>query len=195
MNGHFRVRGSLARKRLAITAGVLCVATVAFGFLRNHYSDREVVSRAELIVVGAMQEGSLTFHGRSSIEGWEHHLRLSISEVVKGTVFSNSIAVSIDGGLTPLVGGYHSNRFGTLYDYRRPGYPAEMVQIYDTGSSSKPSRSISGDIRTNHIWLLRYDPPLNTNKPPSVPPQIIGIHDPEDIQPISRREQLMKYLK
>ena len=180
---------------------LLCVAGIACGFLRNHYSDPEVVSRAELILVARMQEGSLRFVrlGPNSTDGWEHQLEISISEVLKGAAPSNSIVVSIPGGLTPLVGGYHSNQFGVVIDYRAGDYSSnDVVEIFDTGSSGKPAKCLTGDIRTNHIWLLRYEPPLSTNSSASnssAPPQVIGIQDPEDIQPLSRREELLRYLK
>ena len=45
--------------RNAVTVVGVCLAIAASAALRQHYSDPEIVSRADLIVVGKMKEGSL----------------------------------------------------------------------------------------------------------------------------------------
>jgi hypothetical protein len=190
------------------TIGLLCLAIAVFAAPRWHYLDREVVSRAEVIVVGRMKAGSLTFLSRAANTNgqtdslspkhqaptWEHHLELIISEVLKGQVSATSLVVSVKYGLDPFVGGCFSNQF-TVINIGDTNYAKDVVQIFDTGSSTRPLRAITGDIRTNHIWLLRHDQAQNSDGKTNSGPDIIAVYDPEDIQPVARRAELLKYLK
>jgi hypothetical protein len=183
------------RATLLLTLALLA-GTSARGWSRKHYSDSEVVSRAELIVVAKVQEGSLILVPHEQRSGaatsWEHHVRLLVSEVLKGTNASPVLAASIHYGLEPIVGGYLSNQFGTIIITNiatyRTGYCKDAIQVFDRGSSLGSFAPISGDIRTNHIWLLRSLPSGGNS-------DLIGIHDPEDIQRIEKRGELLKALR
>ena len=183
------------------------IAIVAVAAPRKKYTEAEIVSRAELIVVGALKKDSLNFvshvdKGSAPAElanpnarspSWEHHLLLTVSEVLKGQLSSTSLVVSVQYGLDPVVGGCFSNQF-MVFVITTPGYPAEMVQIFDTGNSVRPPRAISGDIRTNHIWLLRHDLSRN-NAESNRTPDMLTVYDPEDVQPVAWRDELIRLLK
>jgi hypothetical protein len=168
---------------------------VAEAWPRKDYSDAEIVSRAELIVVGRMKAGSLTLVPHRGEGGagasWEHHLRLDVAEVLKGTNSAPVITIRIGYGLEPIRGGYSSNQFGVIIitnipTYRR--YDRDAVQVFDRGNSAGNYAPVSGDIRTNQIWLLRRTARAGT-------PDLLGVQDPEDIQSIGRRAELLKVLR
>jgi len=187
------MQNSLHRIRIQVVAsvlGMLCLVVVTPAALRPRYSDEQIVSRAELIVVGKMKEGSLVFVPQRSASGisWEHHLELLIAEVLKGQTSGTAKLVSVKHGLTPLVGGCFSNQFAIITAVAT-NYAKDSVIIFDTGSSTRPLMAITGDIRTNHIWLLRHEPAQGGNS------NILSVYDPEDIQPLARRAELLKHLK
>ena len=181
-------------KTVLIAVIIFCSIASSYAWLRRHYSDAEVVSRAELIVVGRIKPGSIVLvphETKNQGASWEHHADLLIDEVLKGQMSATSMVVSIHYGLDPAIGGYSSNQFG-FFDVRRRGtnYPKDVIEIFDTGNSAFSMTPISGDIRTNHIWLLHHvQPPVHTDS------DMIGIVDPEDIQPVSKKAELMRYLK
>jgi len=170
-----------------IPVGLICGAVAVHAWLRPHYSDEQIVARAELIVIGRVRDGSIVFLPRKVSEGWEHHAELLISEVLKGHAPSNAMVVSIHYGLQPVVKGW-----GTVTDGRVgiTNYPKGVVEVTDWGNSVRPGWPTPGDIRTNHIWLLR-----RVQKAINFDSDWIGVYDPEDIQPVERREQLLRYLK
>jgi hypothetical protein len=178
-------------KTVLIAVVMLCSVVSSFAWLRRHFSDAEIVSRAELIVVGHIQDGSVFFIPHtpppSGGASWDHHAELLISEVLKGHTTSNSIVVSIHYGLQPEVSGW-----GSITDARvgTTNYPKGAVEVIDWGNSDRSGIAITGDIRTNHIWLLRQD-----SHPSNFDTDWIGVYDPEDIQPISKKDELLKYLK
>ena len=173
---------------------ILCSVVSSFGWLRGHFSDEVVVSRAELIVVGRIKADSIVFIPHKIKDGgksWEYHADLLIDEILKGQMSASSIAVCIHYGLDPLIGG-HAEHQDISFDYRfgRKNYPKDVIEIFDTGNSSESFAPISGDIRKKHIWLLHHA--LSTSYTDSV---LIGIEDPEDIQPLSRKTELSRYVK
>jgi len=175
---------------------LLFAALASHAFLRQHFSDKEVVSRSDVILEAHIREGSVEFVPKKDSPAalWEHHLVLIPSKVFKGTEFTNPIPVVISMGLLPVVGGYSSNYLGSVFDFRTTGYPKDIVQIFDTGTSAKPPRPITGDIRTNHIWLLRRDP-IQTGIQSSKRTNLFEIFDPEDIRPIEQETRLTKLIK
>jgi hypothetical protein len=161
-------------KTVLIAAILLCSVASSFAWLRRHYSDEEIVARASYIVVGKIQDGTLAMVSHDGSH--EYHVDLMISEVLKGQIASNSITVSIHYGLDPMAGRFGSGTNGVL-------------EIYDTGNSAMNGWH-SGDIHTNQIWLLHQErnPSLDNS-------DWIGIYDPEDIQPVSKKSELLRYLK
>ena len=178
-----------AKKTLMII-GILSAVAAACAWERRQYSDEEIVSRADLIVVGKIKEGSIVFVPHDTKDegaSWEYHVELLIFEVLKGQISSNSMIVSIHYGLTPVIDGYSSNRFSMInVKDSRMNYPNGIIEIVDSGSNGG---IVTGDIRTNHIWLLHHvQPPIHNDS------DMIGVIDPEDIQPISKKDELLKYL-
>ena len=161
-------------KTVVIAVILLCSVASSLAWLRRHFSDEEVVSRAKYIFVGKIQDGTLAIVNHSGSH--EYHVDLLISEVLKGQISSNSMTVSIHYGLNPM-----SGRYGTVKD--------GALEIWDTGNSAIGPWH-SGDIRTNQIWLLHQDREPNLDNS-----DWIGIYDPEDIQPISKKSELLRYLK
>jgi hypothetical protein len=159
-------------KTVLIAVILLCSVASSFAWLRRHFSDEEIVARAKYIVVGKIQNGTLVIVNHDGSH--EYHVDLMISEVLKGQIASNSITISIHYGLDAMAG-----RFGSSTN--------DALEIYDT-SDVTPWHS--GDIHTNQIWLLhqRREPNLDNS-------DWIGIYDPEDIQPMSKKSELMTYLK
>jgi hypothetical protein len=181
-------RLNISAKTILIALAGVCVAYTARAWLRRSYTEAEVVSRAELIVVGKGKPGSIVFvpHTTSPSGGsWEHHVELEISEVLKGSTSSNSMTVSIHYGLEPIV----SNRF-EFRDMRggSTNYPEGAIEIFDTAGF--PRQQVSGDIRTSQIWLLHH-----VERPVHGDSDMIGIVDPEDLQPLAKKAELLKHLK
>ena len=189
--------------RNAIAVVGLCLSTATSAAPRQHYSDQEVVSRADLIVVGRMREGSLKLVLQPASRNapltpespdyqapsWDHHLELLISEVLKGQLSSTSVVVNLDYGLTAVADGYFSNQF-MIIEFGGNSHPKGEVLVVDTGSSTRPAQPVTGDIRTNQIWLLRRE-----RIGSEAGQNMLGIYDPEDIQPIAKKEELLRLLK
>ena len=171
-------------KSLLILLALCCAVTTAYPWLQRYYSIAEVVPRSELIVVGRINANSIVRvpHGNG---GWEHHVELLISEVLKGHTSETSMVVSIHYGLSPVVGGY----LGDI-DLRRflTNYPTNAVLVAATPGAGRHA-FITGDIRTNHIWLLHHvRPPLHDDS------DMIGVKDPGDIQPMAEKAELLRHL-
>jgi hypothetical protein len=182
-----------ARWRSLALLSILFLATAVHAWLRRPYSDAEIVTRAELIVIGAVKESSLHCVEYPAGRGLpEHHLELQVSEFISGTNITRTIPVCVTWGLTPVTGGYYSNRFQMLnVKWQHTNYPKDIIEVFDTGNSRLSMAPITGDLRTNHIWLLRHEPSRHytcrSNR--------FSIYDPEDIQPIGKRPELTKHLK
>jgi hypothetical protein len=157
------------------------------------YTDAEVVKQAELIAVGHLKEGSLS---RIPHPGsYEHRAVLIISRVIKGKANGQELPIIIHYGLLPVPARYEAqldtNHFAEL-DHIPPFSPDETIRIYEDNPSEGFSRP-SGDIRKDQIWLLRLhekagmrdDPQIATTNAP-------GVWEPEDIQPLSKEQELEK---
>jgi len=179
-----------------------------------HPSDKVVVSRAELIVSAHLKAGSIDFISNPwtsshppistdpSIPGYRspggsHRMELLISEVLKGSVLSNSIVIYVSGTLIPVIGGYSTNELGQFIYEDTNCHCPDMVQLYDHNTQVGPENLFTGDIRTNHIWLLHRDVwfPLATDRESRFATNGLWIFDPEDVQPLSKREQLIRLLQ
>ena len=159
---------------------LLAGAVSSQAFLRRFFSDAEIVSRAELIVIGHVRPGSVERINHGNGSSWEHHVELVIDEVLKGQCASNSLIVSIHYGLDPLP---DNGRYDAV-----PG-GVGVLKIFDTGNSITTFAPVSGDIGTNQIWLLRRVQNAGNNDS-----GWLGIYDPEDIQPVSRKSALLNDL-
>lgn len=172
-------------KAILALLAALCVVVSAQAWKRLYYSTSELVNRSELIVVGRVKPDSIVLVPHQGGTSWEHHCDLLISEVLKGTNAAPSRTISINYGLEPLVGGFISNQYGVIdlvKVQRGQVYPKDVIEILDRGNSYTTFVPITGDIRTNHIWLLRREKSgVNTG--------MIGVTDPQDIQPVGMKSE------
>src|SRR5687767_1839303 len=99
----------MLRHALATVLALAAPSAAAFGRTWSPAEDQEVVRRAEVIVVGRLEDGSVQFvpHATREHEGrsWEHHATLVVSEVLKGTLAPGKTTVVIHYGLDVLVDG------------------------------------------------------------------------------------------
>ena len=160
---------------------------------RGPISDQTVAERAELIVVGRIMPASITRieHPAKPGDGTshEHHAMLEIVETLKGSAKTTTVKIIIHYGLDPVTGRYVNTK-SHYFDDRRgmPDAAKDAIEIYDTGGMD---RRISGDIREPHIWLLSTKNPGYTS-PDST--EFPGIWDPEDIQAVTKKEALKKWI-
>ena len=177
------------RTYLLAFLAIILIAATAGAWERPNYTDAEIVSRAQLIVVGRIKPDTLTLVEHKTRPGsglsWEHHGVLIITEVLKGRMVEKEIPVIIHYGLDPVVGGEVETEHLTIHQRSlQPDYPKDVIEIFDTGSTVNLS-PIADDIRKDHIWLLRVEHTrFNDGE------DALGIYDPEDIQPLTKRPQL-----
>jgi hypothetical protein len=175
-------------KPLFVAFGFFCVVMAACAWERKQISEAEAVSRAGLVVVGKINPGSIVFvphDGKNGSASWEHHAELLISEVLKGQAPSNSMIVSIHYGLDPDNGRSRIN-----VPWPGGGSTNEAIEILDTGSTKQASAPVASDIQNDHVWLLHSETNSANNDT-----DWIGVYDPEDIQPLTNRDEVLKYLK
>jgi hypothetical protein len=181
----------ISYRTLWILFALFLGVTSVFAGLRYCYSDAEVIKRATLIIVGNIKEGSIILiphrvdpFGASS---WEHQATLEIFEVLKGQILTNRMTVAIHYGLDPCDASGNCD-----LPQHHIEFTNQTVKLFDTGHSDTALQlaPFTGDIRTNQIWLLRRE-----QRPQFGDSDCIGIYDPEDIQPTSKKFELMKYLK
>ncbi len=192
----------MSTKNIAIAVIFLAVVSVAYGWMRWTFADAEIVSRAELIVVGSVKESTLRCLEQHLIYLPENHLELQVTEFLKGTNHTRNIPVCITWGLTPVTGGYYRDSIHGV-DWKgwtgNTNYPKDVIEVFDTGNSISGLPPFTGDIRTNHIWLLRHTY-RGSNYPDLTYSYYcrsnwLSIYDPEDIQPMRRKNDLMRHLK
>jgi hypothetical protein len=161
---------------------VSLVSQDANAWLRRSFTDAEIVLRAQLIVIGHIKPGSIVKVDHKVPPGtgmsWEHHAVLIVTETLKGHAAGKEIPVIIHYGLDPITDG-----FAGLHPDRAKG----VIEIYDTGNSAHSATPVSGsgDIRKDQIWLLRSEHSRFHESEDA-----LGIYDPEDIQPLTRKKEL-----
>jgi hypothetical protein len=68
---------TIRQTKALVVAGFFCVVIATLAWERKPISEAEVVSRAELIVVGRINPGSIVFVPHDAKAGganWEHHV-------------------------------------------------------------------------------------------------------------------------
>ncbi len=174
-------------------------AASAQAWLRGPYEDSELVERSELIVVGHLVPESIEFrwHEQRPDQGrsWEYRADLIVREVLKGKLESSvtQIPIILHYGLTPVVGGY-SRRGNKWIDHRMPTKRIlpKQIEIYDSGSSSVSFEPLVVDAREDGIWCLRRN--LRHRDVQRPDDDLLGVRDPEDMQPLALKEYLLAYL-
>ena len=189
----------MKNKFLIVVCVCLLVAVLsqpAAAWLRPLYEDAIVVDRSELIVIGHLKEGSIEYvpHNKKPNEGasWEHHARLVITDVLKGSTNETEIPIIIHYGLTPVVGGY-VKRDNFMLNHRGSSsdYPTNIVEVFDTGNSCVGGPPLVPDARDDNIWFLRKRSGIYGREEGTGD---FGIVDPEDLRPVELKEYFMAYL-
>lgn len=179
------------RRSTIVLLGSVVIGAAAYAGIRIPFSDSEAVARAELIVVGRIHEDSIRLMTEDIPE---HHMVLRIDSFLKGTNDQRTIEVCMGQGLIPTVGGYYSNQFLRI-DKRWSGLYSgdakDIIEVVKTPGSRVDLNPITGDIRTNHVWLLRSMNVIGSHTW-SCGSNLYSVFDPEDIQPISKTRDLIK---
>ena len=187
----------LHMKTSVILVGILAVllSSRAEAWPTRLYSDAEVVEQAELIVIARIKEGSIKkiFHGGGS--SYEHRAILIVSRVIKGEFHEKELPIMIHYGLLPVSARYQNDlAHGDATVRSPPEEPGESVRIYEDNPSEGFFRP-SGDVHQEQIWLLRHrSSPRAKDYSDVSTTDLLGIWEPEDLQPPAKEQQLAKYL-
>ncbi len=163
-------------------------------FLRLRYEDATVVERSELIVVGHLERDTIQYvpHEKKGHEGasWEHHAVLAITEILKGSCYSERIPIIIHYGLYPRIGGT-----SVAEGFRPPHarFPKDPSPIYilDRGNSAWDPRPLVRDAAQDNLWFLRRRSGVFGREPGT---GAFGIVDPEDLQSLQCKDYFLTYL-
>jgi hypothetical protein len=165
---------------------------------RTRYSDATVLERSELVVVGHIKTNSIQYVAHEPIAGpdghmsrsWHHTATLVVTEVIKGKFDEAEIPIVIHYGLDPTVGG-NLLRENATHDSggSRPGYSKDRIEIFDSKMCS--GQSLVADAAQDNVWFLRRREGAYGEKPL---PGLLGIVDPEDVQPLEVKPYFLCYL-
>ncbi len=150
------------------------------------YTDAQIVDRSELIVVGHLKRDSLKHQPRS-----DSHAVLVITRVVKGATQAREIPISIS--LLPAPDTYkNADDFANndlsprTYDWTKP------IVLFDNNPDGGSEYPLIDDIRKDQIWLIRKGRGSDRNVSNA---DSLGVFEPQDVQPLSKVQQLKKYVK
>lgn len=176
---------------LVAIAAALLICTHAGAWMRVSYSDVEVTTRSELIVVGHLDKDSLRYvsHGRG--QSWEHRATLIVTEVLKGTLKDKKVEIVINYGLDPFVDGHRlSNDANALPKGGDPNAPGR-INIEDTGDESRDGDPVLADAQEDNLWCLRH---LGGDLGREAGKGELGVVDPEDLQRLKYKEYFQALL-
>ncbi|MFH1742730.1 MAG: hypothetical protein ABIH23_27300 [bacterium] len=176
-------------------AMLLLYPTITQAWLRAPVEDATLVERSEIIVVGRLLKDSVEYvpHMKGSIKTGtsEHHARLAITEVIKGTCEDKEIPIIIHYGLCPVVGGHVSrDSFGLDARFGRSDYPKDKMEVFDTASKSVTPIPLDGAVTDDNLWFLRRRSGFYGREPGT---GNFGIVDPQDLQPLHLKEYFLCY--
>ncbi len=139
-------------------AMVLSWSATAEAWLRWHHEDATVIGRSEAIVVGRLDKDSIKYvphdnQGRGA--SWEYHATLVVSETLKGSLKDKRIAIVINYGLDPLVGGRVLKPSAIVNAAPLHKVPADGIDIIDTGNSQMGGPVLENAQKDN-LWFLRH---------------------------------------
>jgi hypothetical protein len=199
---HFAHQGLAARHLLDVKTSTMLLAILAMviatrleAWPTRLYTDAEVVKRSDLIVLAHVEVGSIKKVLHEGGASYEHRAVLVVSRVIKGEFHNRKLPFKIPYGLIPVSAQYEKNiDQGDATRRSPPEEPGETVRIYEDNPSEGFFRP-SGDVHQEQIWLLRHNLPPNANAySGGAADDILYISAPEDIQPLSKEQQLRKYL-
>jgi hypothetical protein len=157
--------------------------------LRPIFEDYQIVERSELIVVGAIKEGSIKYvehdnGGPDYSPTWEHQAILIVREVLKGTCDEKEISLVIHYGLDPEIDGKLVRHGIILNQNATAGAAHGAIQIEDTANSMRGGPPLTVDARQDHMWFLRR---LSGQDGEIVGTGSYGIKDPQDVATLSMK--------
>ena len=174
----------------------------AHAWLRMYVEDAILAARSELIVVGHIKKGSVTYvsHNKNENEGagWEYHAMeyhatLVIAETVKGKLEEKELPITIHYGIDAIVGGksLSSSHYG--YFTAKNEKPAEdQIDLFDFGDSMTSFQPFIYHVEDDKLWFLcrregEYGREIGKG-------ERYGIADPEEVQPLDLKDLFLAYL-
>jgi hypothetical protein len=165
---------------------VLFISCRAMAWSEMVYTDAQIVDRAELVVVGHLKRDSLKHQPRS-----DSHAVLVITRVIKGVKQATEIPISIS--LLPAPNTYkNADDFANndlsprTYDWTKP------IVLFDNNPDGGSEYPLIDDIRKDQIWLLRKAKSADRSV---ISNDTLAVLDPQDVQPLTKEQQLKKYAK
>lgn len=166
---------------------LLWPAETAHAWLRAHIDDATIAQRAQLIVVGHLELGSIEriMHDHKPDEGrsWEHHATLVVTEVIKGQTKQKKLPIILHYGLTPTEQGGD----------QAAGEPDRVITIRDTGNSAMSFTPMVANANADQLWFLSKRSGTFVREPGN-PDGKFGIVDPEEVQPTQWKDYFRCYL-
>lgn len=177
------------------SAMILFWSATAGAWIRMEYEDMAVVDRSEAIVVGRLDKDSIKYVPRGDNGGgasWEYHATLAVSETLKGSLKDKQIAIVINYGLDPLLGGIGMRPNKALYPGPAPaGFTPDRIDIIDAGNSVLIAQPVLENAQKNNLWFLRH---LGGELGREQGKGDWGILDPEDVQPLKFKDYFKSLL-
>lgn len=172
---------------------ILAATAAAQARLRATVEDAQLVQNNELVVVGHLLKGSVKYvprevkpdEGRS----WHHTATLVVTETLKGKTEAKEIPIVIHYGLNAKVGGvWLSNP-----ELNRGAEPqaGDVIEIWDSSHSRNKSAPLVKDAGQDNLWFLRRGADRSD---PTVDARMLGIADPEQLQPLELKDYFLAYL-
>ncbi len=152
------------------------------------YEDAVVVDRSEAIIVGRLERDSIKYvpydNNLNGTSGWKYHATLVVSETLKGSLKDKQVAIIINYGLDPLVGGVSLRPDNRTHP--RPAsssVPPDRIDIMDTGGNV--GGLVLANVQNENLWFLRH---LGGDLGRVQGKGGWGILDPEDVQPLKLKD-------
>ena len=175
----------MTRTVIYIGLAALLINCPAIAWSEMAYTDAQIVDRADLVVVGHLKRDSLKHQPRSI-----SYAVLVITRVIKGVTQVAEIPISIS--LLPAPNTFKSaDDFANndlaprTYDWTKP------IVLFDNNPDGGSEYPLIDDIRKDQIWLLRKAKSMEGGNGKD----ILGVLDPQDVQPLAKEQQLKGYVK
>lgn len=155
-----------------------------------------MVARSELIAIGRLQADSIEYiperneqtqSGRAT-----YRAQLAITEVLKGQSVERIIPIVLHHGLRPIIGSYDTRGLFIPHPHEDgAGTTADILGVFDTGSSASSPYPLVHNAADDNIWFLRRHSTTNDPHPAEAD---LGIVDPEELRPVELKSYFMAYL-